>query len=45
MGTGHADTRKTTLCIQLLTTMWGQMVMEGRKGVRRSEERVRQLFA
>lgn len=31
MGTGHTDARKTTLCIQLLTTMWGQMVMEGSK--------------
>lgn len=31
MGTGHTYTCKTTLYIQLLTTMWGQMVMEGRK--------------
>lgn len=46
MGTGHTYTLiRTTLCIHLLTTMWGQMGMEGRNGVRRSEKRVRRRFA
>lgn len=32
MGTGHTYTHiKATLCIHLLTTMWGQMEMGGKK--------------